>query len=110
MTTPHSCTAPTSRCTRRSVVLGYARIYFDVSARLKMDSGSRRAHARSGMTGMGGVPRRVHSVSFTPASTMIFAAFADSPRMNSRYCSGVFGAGSKPIALNFAAMSGIFNT
>jgi hypothetical protein len=41
---------------------------------------------------------------------MIFANFVDSLWMNSRYCSGVLGAGSKPIFLGPFGHSGPFHS
>src|SRR6185436_5152152 len=46
---------------------------------------------------------------FTSASTIIFANFADSARRKSRNCSGVVGAGSKPSSFSLAASSGVFS-
>src|SRR5687768_14542586 len=44
--------------------------------------------------------------SLMPASTMIFANFADSCRMKARNCSGVVGAGSKPTFLSLPVIAG----
>src|SRR5262249_50438627 len=46
---------------------------------------------------------------FTFASTMILANFFDSSLMNSRNCSGVPGAGSKPSSLSRADTSAVLN-